>query len=195
MRAFHFERCTGFGIIAGPVSGRRGAWDFDCPDTYRAFVAAAEASGLGAVVRRIEAGYCDETPAGGRRWIVHYPDTVEWRAATLARRPGNPGGPTIKTLIELPTFAILAPSHGPTHPSGRPYRRVSGGFAAIAAVTADEHADLVTLARTFDAPAAFARRGTPTDTPWRSTGRRVQSRHLVGRRARTGRVAAGLRAR
>jgi hypothetical protein len=25
-----------------------------------------------------------------------------------------------KTLIELPTFAILGPSHGPTHPSGRP---------------------------------------------------------------------------
>jgi hypothetical protein len=151
MRAFHFERRSGFGMLAGPVSGWRAAWDFDCHDTYRAFVAAAEASGLGDVVRRIEAGYSDQTPAGGRRWIVHYPETVEWRDQTLARRPGGDGEPTIKTLIELPTFAILAPSHGPTHPSGRPYMRLSGGFTTIAAVTADEHASLVALARTFDA--------------------------------------------
>jgi putative DNA primase/helicase len=151
MRAFHFERRTGFGMIAGPVSGHHAAWDFDCPDIYRAFVEAAEASGLGELVRRIEAGYCDKTPAGGRRWIVHYPEAVAWRDETLARRPGREGEPTIKTLIELPTFAILAPSHGPTHPSGRPYVRLFGGFETLPAVTAEEHEDLVVLARTFDA--------------------------------------------
>lgn len=151
MRAFRFARRHGFGMVAGLVSGRRGAWDFDCPDTYRAFVAAAEASGLGDVVRRIETGYCDQTPAGGRRWIVQYPKGVTWRDATLARRPGSQGEPSCKTLIELPTFAILAPSQGPTHPSGRPYVRVSGTFHTIATVTADEHADLVALARTFEA--------------------------------------------
>jgi hypothetical protein len=138
-------------VIAGLVSGRRATWDFDCPDTYTAFMAAADASTLGDVVRRIEAGYCDQTPGGGRRWIVHYPETVAWRDETLARRPGGDGEPNIKTLIELPTFAILAPSHGPTHLSGRPYIRLSGGFHTIAAVTAEEQADLVTLARTFDA--------------------------------------------
>ena len=151
MRAFQFERRHGFGMIAGLVSGRRGAWDFDCPDTYRAFVEAANASGLGKAVRRIEAGYCDETPAGGRRWIVQYAERVVWRDTTLARRPGGDREPKIRTLIELPTFAILAPSHGATHPSGRPYLRASGSFHTIAAVTAEEHADLVALARTFDA--------------------------------------------
>jgi hypothetical protein len=151
MRAFHFERRTGFGMIAGPASARHAAWDFDCPDTYRDFVAAAEASGLGELVRLIESGYCDETPAGGRRWIVHYPEGIAWRDETLARRPGGEGEPTIKTLIELPTFAILAPSHGPTHPSGRPYVRLFGGFETIPAVTAEEHTDLRVLARTFDA--------------------------------------------
>ena len=78
------------------------------------------ASGLGDIVRRIETGYCDQTPGGGRRWIVHYPETVSWRDETLARRPGGDGEPNVKTLIELPTFAILAPSHGPTHPTSRP---------------------------------------------------------------------------
>jgi hypothetical protein len=151
MRAFHFEQRTGFGMIVGLVSGRRGAWDFDCPDTYAAFLATADASGLGEVVRRIEAGYCDQTPGGGRRWIADYPESVAWRDETLARRPGGDCEPHVKTLIELPTFAILAPSHGPTHPSGRPYVRLFGGFNTIAAVTAEEHADLITLARTFDA--------------------------------------------
>jgi hypothetical protein len=163
MRAFQFERRHGFGMIAGPVSGWRCAWDFDCPHTYRAFVAAAHASGLGDVVRRIEDGYCDETPAGGRRWIVQYPEAVVWHDVTLARRPGGDGESTIQTLIELPTFAILAPSHGPMHPSGRPYVRVSGGFTTIAVVTTGEHADLVVLARTFDAmPRPLARDGRLT---------------------------------
>lgn len=107
MRSFQFARRHGFGMIAGAVSGRRGAWDFDCPETYRAFVATADASGLGDVVRRIEAGYCDQTPGGGRRWIVQYPEGVTWRDTTLARRPGGEGEPSRKTLIELPTFAIL----------------------------------------------------------------------------------------
>jgi hypothetical protein len=82
MQTFGFAHRSGFGMIAGPVSGRGGAWDFDCLNTHTAFVAAAEASGLGDVVRRIEAGYCDETPGGGRRWIVTYPETVEWRDQT-----------------------------------------------------------------------------------------------------------------
>ena len=29
--AFHFEQRHGVGMIAGLVSGCRGAWDFDCP--------------------------------------------------------------------------------------------------------------------------------------------------------------------
>jgi hypothetical protein len=165
MRAWHFERRAGFGLIAGPVSGYRLAWDFDGPNIYQAFVAAAEASGLADLVRRIEAGYCDETPSGGRRWIVHC-SRAERRQDVLARRPGAEGEPSVKTLIELPTFAILAPSSGPTHPTGRPYVRLSGGFTTIATLTPDEHADLVVLARTFDAmgrPHEAEHRLSPTD--------------------------------
>jgi hypothetical protein len=79
---------------------------------------------------------------------------------TLARRPGPDGDP--KVLIELPTFAILAPSSGVVHPSGRPYRHVAGGFDRLPTYTATERADLFALARSFDeiprpAPAAAAR--------------------------------------
>jgi putative DNA primase/helicase len=196
MRAFHFEWRTGFGVITGLVSGRRGAWDFDCPDTYVALLAVADASGLGDLVRRIETGYCDQTPAGGKRWLVRYPKTIEWRDETLARRPAGDAEPNIKTLIELPTFAILAPSHGPTHPSGRPYIRLSGGFNTIAAVTAEEHADLVTLARTFDAmprpqPGAARTANRSGDRP----GDDFNRRGLAARDSRTCRVAARLQPR
>ena len=132
------------------ASGHREAWDFDDVETFEQFVMGAHACGLGAVVDRLRAGYEDETPNGGRRWIVTYPDSIAWQDTTLARRPGRDGEPKVKTLIELPTFAILAPSNGATHPSGRPYVHVSGGFTTIASYTADERAALIGLARTFD---------------------------------------------
>jgi hypothetical protein len=150
MHAFDFSHRTGLGLIAGPVSGWRECWDFDCPDRYQAFVDAAGACGLGDVVRRIRTGYEDETAGGGRRWIVAYPPDVVWRDCTLARRPGRDGEPKIKTLIELPTFAIVAPSNGGTHPSGNPYVRLSGDFDTIASYTREEREALMDLARSFD---------------------------------------------
>jgi hypothetical protein len=150
MRQWDFAARAGFGMIAGPVSGYRECWDFDGADVFEAFVEAAEACGLGDLVCRIRTGYEDETPGGGRRWIVEYPDSIAWQDCTLARRPGRDGDPKTKTLIELPTFAVLAPSNGATHPSGRPYVRVSGSFDTIARYTADERAALFALARSFD---------------------------------------------
>jgi hypothetical protein len=151
MRAFDFAHRCGHGMIAGAVSGCAEAWDFDCPDVFAAFVDEAETCALGDVVQRIRAGYEDETPAGGRRWIVRYPGNVNWRDCTLARRPGGADEPKVKTLIELPTFAILAPSNGGVHPSGRPYVRRSGDFSTIAKYTIEERAELFALARSFDA--------------------------------------------
>lgn len=150
MRAFGFAQRAGFGVITGAVSGHRECWDFDCPEIYQAFVEQAAACGLGAVVDRIIAGYCDATPGRGRRWLVEYPVSVDWRDCTLARRPGREGEPKVKTLIELPTFAIVAPSNGATHPSGKPYVRLSGRFDTIASYSAEERDALIELARTFD---------------------------------------------
>src|SRR5262249_20827172 len=42
------------------------------------------------------------------------------------------------------------PSNGSTHPTGRPYVRVTGGFETIASYSEEERADLMALARTFD---------------------------------------------
>ena len=149
-RGFDFAAHDGFGIIAGAASRFRECWDFDADEVFQAFVERAHASGLGELVDRLMNGYLDKTPGGGRRVIVAYPPNVTFKDVTLARRPGCAGEPQVKTLIELPTFAIVAPSNGRTHPSGKAYERLLGGFDTIASYTADERAALMTLARTFD---------------------------------------------
>jgi putative DNA primase/helicase len=149
MRAVDFARRAGYGMVAGPASGHRECWDFDDDETFEAFVTAADTCGLGDVVARIRAGYEDRTPGGGRRWIVQYPESVEWKDRTLARRCDKDDESKIKTLIELPTFAILAPSNGGTHPTGKPYMRIAGDFETIASYTLEERDSLIELARSF----------------------------------------------
>jgi hypothetical protein len=149
MRAWCFENRDGFGVVAGAASGYTAAVDFDDAATFDAFVATADATGYGELVARVRS-YEDRTPSGGVRWLVRYPAEMPWKDETFARRPGRSGEPPIKTLIEAPTFAIVAPSNGSTHPSGKPYERVSGDFSTIASVTADEYAALATIARSFD---------------------------------------------
>lgn len=150
MRAFNFASRAGFGIVSGVVSQRRECWDFDTDDVFEAFVAAADACGLRPLLERLTGGYLDMTPGGGRRIIVSYPRDVEARDRTLACRLGKAGEAKVKTLIELPTFAIVAPSSGGTHPSGNPYVRISGAFHTIATYTAEERQALIELAQSFD---------------------------------------------
>src|SRR5262249_41783313 len=139
--------------------------------TFDAFITTAQRSGLGDVVTRIRTGYEDITPGGGRRWIVRYPSSVEWADCTLARRPGRDGEPTVKTLIELPTFAILAPSNGAPHPSGKPYVRHAGAFVTIARYSVEERDALLTLARSFD-QMPRREKTAPRPSSERSTGER-----------------------
>ena len=155
MRAFDFAHRAGYGVVGGDVSGRLDPWDFDCADTFEAFVQAAHACGLGAIVDRIRQGYEDQTPSGGRRWLARYPAGATFADTVLARRPKRPeerrdDDDKIKTLIEITTFSILAPSNGATHPSGKPYVRQSGDFGAIANYTIEERDALLELARSFD---------------------------------------------
>ena len=118
--------------------------------TFEAFLEAAAATGLADVIQRIRDGYEDQTPNGGRRWIVRYPPDVTWADTVYARRPGRPGEKPVVTLIETTLFAVLAPSNGSVHPTGRPYVRVSGSFATIASYTQEERAAVIALARSFD---------------------------------------------
>jgi hypothetical protein len=158
---------SGIGIIAGKVSGNADIWDFDCRPTFEAFRMVARQSGLGAIIDRVEAGYCDHTPGGGVRWIVRYPHEVKREPGTriiLARRPKREeekehANDKIKTLIEMPAFSIVAPTNGRVHPTGKPYVRQSGSFATIASYDAEEREALMEIASGFDEMVKFTRAG------------------------------------
>jgi hypothetical protein len=94
MREWNFADRAGFGMVAGPVSNYAESWDFDDAPTFEAFLEAAAATGLADVIQRIRSGYEDQTPNGGRRWIVRYPPDVTWADTVYARRPGATGRET-----------------------------------------------------------------------------------------------------
>lgn len=147
---------SGLGVVVGVDHVE--CWDFDDRQTYDAVLEAAEAGGLFSLIERIEDGYCDDTPGGGVRWLVRYAAGVDRERdgkGKLARRPKRPDEQRdqhdkVKTLIELPDYAIVAPTNGRVHPTGGSYRRRSGDFPTIATYSAEERAALIALARSFD---------------------------------------------
>jgi putative DNA primase/helicase len=153
---FSKSRRSGISFICGKVSGNLELIDFDDRETYEAFTQAAAALGLDELVERVEAGYLEETPSGGIHWFTRCAQIAG--NTKLARRPKRPEemkdpSDKVKVLIETrgeSGQAVVAPSNGRVHPSGRPYRLLRGGAATIATITPEERAELWKLARSFD---------------------------------------------
>lgn len=94
-------------------------------------------------VRKVLGGWVEETPSGGRRWLfevsVAGADADEasrygrWLLDQLPSRKAMRVGEVCAEM--LTARAILAPSNGKVHETGRPYRRVSGGPGAVPLVS------------------------------------------------------------
>lgn len=152
----------GLAVIGGLVSGGLEWLDFDDGDIYRAWLAAADAAGLGDLVRRIRAGYEEATPGGGAHLAIRSSEPAG--NTKLAARPLT--GTEQKTLIETRGtggYAVVAPSNGRVHASGKPYRLVAGSFATIAAVTPEDRRAILALCRTFDERPARNEYQPPSD--------------------------------
>jgi putative DNA primase/helicase len=153
VRSWFRDGRDGIGAAMGTASGTCELFEFDDAATYQAFTEAAAAAGLGELVARIAQGYSEATPGGGGHWF--YRGAEGSGSTKLARRPQpNAADPrAVKTLIETKGqggFAVMAPSGGTTHPSGRCYRVLAGSVETIARITPEERRDLWALARTFD---------------------------------------------
>jgi hypothetical protein len=149
-------RRTGLGVVLGAASGGLELFEFDDIATYGDFLTLAVRAGLDALVERIEGGYLEHSP-NGIHWL--------WRCeevtgnTKLARRPKRPeemehDRDGTKVLIETRGkggFAIVAPTHGSVHPSGRPYERERGEWDTIATISPADRAAIFDLARTLDA--------------------------------------------
>jgi hypothetical protein len=74
------------------------------------------------------------------------------RPATESELAANPTD-KVKVLIETRGeggYCITAPSSGPVHSTGQPWRLVAGGFDSIATITDEERDELFRLARLLD---------------------------------------------
>jgi KaiC/GvpD/RAD55 family RecA-like ATPase len=142
---------TGLGIVLGFPSGNLECFEFDDLDAYRNFLDAAELAGLDELVARIEAGYLEESP-NGIHWLYRCSEIegnkkLAWREKDARERTSEHD--KWKVLIETRGqggYAIIAPSHGGVHPSGRSYRLLAGGFDSIATITPEERKSLWNLA-------------------------------------------------
>jgi len=149
LRAWDFGQRTGLGVVTGEVSGDLTMLESDDAALVGRFLDLAQASGLGALIERIRAGYEEETPSGGVHWF--YRCSAVRGNTTLAKRP-QPDGKR-KALIQTRGrggYVVVAPSHGKVHPSGKPYRLLRGGLDQIATITPKEQDALWALARSLD---------------------------------------------
>lgn len=189
----------GVETIGGEILGGVECLEFDDGETFDAFVRAADAADLGPLVAMVAAAWRDDTPregggvhlvyrcssiAGNTKLAERYKSDDELTDADREaiedkRAKGRDWRPT-KGLIETRGeggWLVIAPSGGSTHPTGRPYRRVSGGPSTIATITPAERDELFRLSRVFnqverqtaeaDAKARAESRGSrPTPGDW-----------------------------
>jgi hypothetical protein len=146
----------GVGLVCGRVSGNLEMFEWEEDARFREFYARARLLGLGDLVERVVNGYFEVTPRRGYHTFYRCRE-VEGNVE-LARRPKrreemkHPQD-KVKVLIETRGergYAVVAPSCGSVHPTGRPYVLRCGGFASIETVSPEERSDLLDLARSMD---------------------------------------------
>ncbi len=157
LRKWFDNNYPGIGLVCGKVSGGLEMLEFEgaalAEGILDRFEERARKTGLGELVDRIRGAYEESTPNGGVHWFYRC-DTVSGNTP-LARRPmpteDNPHA--LQVLIETRGeggFAVIAPSSGPTHPTGDAWLRNEGSLRNIVTISPAERAELHRLACSFD---------------------------------------------
>ena len=150
------------GAVCGAVSGDLEMFELegrfvDEIGTLR-FSEAMKEAGLELLLKRLTAGMLTVSPSDGRHFIYRVAGTVDGNTK-LAQREATPAeladkpNELVKTMIETRGeggFVMLAPSHGPTHPTKKPWWVKAGGINSIPTITAEERAAMFAVARSFD---------------------------------------------
>jgi putative DNA primase/helicase len=175
-RWFSNQRQDGLGLVTGPVSHHLVGFEFDAAgEIFQLFVDTAESLGEEyAFIAEIRRGYEERSPSGGIHWLISVPGLEEGNTK-LACRPKLPhekqhDRDDTQALIETRGrggYIIIAPSGGPTHPTGNAYELVSGSLTTIATITIEQYRLLCDLAHSFDQMPNEA--APPVDQPVQST--------------------------
>lgn len=163
---------TGMGVVCGAVSGDLEMLELEgrfMATHATAWMAAVKASGLELLFQRLRSGLHTISPSDGRHFFYRI---VDGPADGNTKLAVNDQGETLIETRGEGGFVILAPSHGTTHPTGRPWSVKEGGFDRIPAITAAERDTLFDVARTFNTH-------TPTAPP--ATTARIAVQPLSGR--------------
>lgn len=154
---------AGIGIVCGDISGNLEMLELEGVAVVGGVgfevTKAANEAGIGHIIERLREGYFERTPSGGVHWLYRVAGDAVPGNTKLARRNATdaeliekPKDP-VKTLIETRGeggFTVIAPSHGPTHPSGRPWTLGGGSLATIPTLTSEERDQLLAVCRQFD---------------------------------------------
>jgi hypothetical protein len=154
---------AGIGIVCGDISGNLEMLELEgiaaVEGVGRAVTKAATEAGIGHLIERLRDGYFEHTPSGGIHWLYRVAGEPVPGNTKLARRNSTdaelavkPDDP-VKTLIETRGeggFTVIAPSHGPTHPSGKPWTLGGGSLATIPTLTSEERDQLHAVCRQLD---------------------------------------------
>lgn len=157
IRAWFATGHPGLGLVCGAVSGNLEMLELEgravADGTGTRFFTALDQHGLGDVKNRILAGYTETSPSGGIHLLYRVTGAPVAGNTKLAQRPNPDTDPKRVPLIETRGtggFVIVAPSHGPVHPGGKPWTHVTGAPGTLATITADERDALHSIARLFD---------------------------------------------
>ncbi|MGI8313314.1 phage/plasmid primase, P4 family [Saccharopolyspora hattusasensis] len=151
LEAWFADGHPGIGVVCGAVSGNlemlelegrayaRG-WDERLHD-------AMQSAGVLGIWARITGGYYEFSPSGGAHFYWRVADEVPARNTKLARDAA--GDVMIETRGEG-GFVVVAPSHGPVHPSGRAWTVGNGTPGVVATITAAERDELFRACMSLD---------------------------------------------
>jgi hypothetical protein len=165
----------GIGLVCGAVSGGLEMLELEGRAVDEGAIVAierlVEEAGLTSLWLRVAAepgAYLERTPSGGVHILYRVADAPVPGNTKLARRPAtdaelaaNPDD-RVKVLAETRGqggFVVVAPSHGPTHPTRRPWAFIAGRPGTVPTITAAERDQLHQVFRRLDqmpppAPAA-----------------------------------------
>lgn len=127
------------GRVSGGIDGALECLDFDDRAIYAQFCQKASEIKLGALLDKIEQGYCEDSPNGVH--LLYYCAAISGNTKLATNSAGKA---TIETRGEG-GFVVTAPTIWP----GKQYRIVSGSITTIATITPVERQQLFDLAATF----------------------------------------------
>jgi putative DNA primase/helicase len=155
----------GLGVLCGAISGNLEMLELEGravdEGALTTLTGLLDAAGLADVFARITtAGYTERTPSGGLHFLYRVDGAPVPGNTKLANRPATTDELAIKPKERIKGLAetrgeggyvVVAPSHGATHPTGRPWTLVHGTPGHVATITADEREQLLRVFRCLDA--------------------------------------------